>query len=236
MKRSIIKILALILIWAVLLVIVALAGTEGNSPVHIVCGTPIYWGILVLVIPWTVATTVLYAVRIHRDWKYKLAHHYPFMDGDIRWTVRNSIVVPILSIFCGIASGFLGVGGGLVAGPIMLELGILPSIAASSAAFQILFTSSSTSIQYILLKRLKWQFAVWFFCIGFIGAIIGQSIVSWALKKYKKQFIVAFLVAFVVAISACGLAATNIITLVKHSDTGGSLWDFAHLCPNVTSS
>lgn len=45
----------------------------------------------------------------------------------------------------GCGAGLLGIGGGMILNPIMLELGYKPEIAAVISGFTVLFTSSSTT-------------------------------------------------------------------------------------------
>lgn len=40
-----------------------------------------------------------------------------------------------------------GIGGGMIKGPLMLEMGMIPQVSAATAAFMILFTSSATTAQ-----------------------------------------------------------------------------------------
>lgn len=50
----------------------------------------------------------------------------------------------------GIISGMLGLGGGIVTTPLMLELGMTPRSAASTSNFLLIFTSSAGSLLFIL--------------------------------------------------------------------------------------
>jgi uncharacterized membrane protein YfcA len=50
----------------------------------------------------------------------------------------------------GVISGSLGVGGGIVMAPLMLELGVDPKTTASTSNFLIMFTSSAGVFLFIL--------------------------------------------------------------------------------------
>ena len=62
-------------------------------------------------------------------------------EGDIVWTARTTLTYPALCSIAGIIAGMFGVGGGIVKGPLMLALGVLPDVAAATSATMILFTS-----------------------------------------------------------------------------------------------
>ncbi len=60
----------------------------------------------------------------------------------------NKIIA--ICLLGGVISGMLGVGGGIVMAPLMLELGVLPRRAASTSNFLLMFTSSAASLLFIL--------------------------------------------------------------------------------------
>jgi Sulfite exporter TauE/SafE len=62
-------------------------------------------------------------------------------EGDIEWTPRTTLSYPAACSFAGVIAGMFGVGGGIVKGPLMLHLGVLPEVAAATSATMILFTS-----------------------------------------------------------------------------------------------
>jgi hypothetical protein len=61
--------------------------------------------------------------------------------GDITWTQTTTIVYPMICSLAGVIAGMFGVGGGIVKGPLMLALGLLPDVAAATSATMILFTA-----------------------------------------------------------------------------------------------
>lgn len=64
-----------------------------------------------------------------------------FEPGDIIWDERTTVLYPLWCSCAGLIAGMFGVGGGIVKGPLMLHLGVLPEVAAATSATMILFTS-----------------------------------------------------------------------------------------------
>jgi hypothetical protein len=92
-------------------------------------------------------------VRRH---KHRVDTGYPFCEGDVYWDDESVVRLPLGCVFAGVLAGMLGVGGGMVMQPLMLELGLLPDVAAATAAFMMLFTASSTTLQFTLNGMLDW--------------------------------------------------------------------------------
>jgi uncharacterized membrane protein YfcA len=86
-------------------------------------------------------------------------------------------------------AGFLGIGGGMIKAPLMLELGVLPRVARVTSLFMILFTSSSTVLQYYLLGRRLHPRGFWFAAVGFVGAAVGHSLFGYVLRTRKTSLV-----------------------------------------------
>lgn len=60
----------------------------------------------------------------------------------------------LICFLAGLISGMLGVGGGIVIAPLMLELGVEPKVATSTSNFLLMFTASSGTILFLLSVRI----------------------------------------------------------------------------------
>lgn len=87
------------------------------------------------------------------EYNYRKSIGYPYHRKDIHWTSYIIVVYPLYALMSGILAGLLGIGGGLILGPLLLELGLHPTISTATSNFLVLFTASSTSIQFIILVR-----------------------------------------------------------------------------------
>nr|GEV66538.1 sulfite exporter TauE/SafE family protein 3-like [Tanacetum cinerariifolium] len=68
----------------------------------------------------------------------------------------------VLGFSSGMVGGLLGIGGGLIMGPLFLELGIPPQVASATATFAMMFSSSMSAVEYYLLKRFPVSYALYF--------------------------------------------------------------------------
>ena len=54
---------------------------------------------------------------------------FPYsQDGDIRWSEAGVKRYPMLTFFAGLLAGLVGIGGGMVLGPLLLEIGMIPQV------------------------------------------------------------------------------------------------------------
>merc|ERR1712137_461869 len=94
---------------------------------------------------------------------------------------------PKTAVGAGVTAGLLGIGGGMVIGPLFLAIGMQPQVGTSSCAFMILFTALSGVVQYL--------------AAGYLGQL-GQRGVNKILKATGRPSIIIFLLAAIIG-SAC---------------------------------
>ena len=80
----------------------------------------------------------------------------------------------MVSACAGVLAGLLGIGGGLVKGPLLLELGMRPQAAAATSGFMVLFTASSTTLQFLLAGALRADVA-WLGMVSLAAAAAGNA-------------------------------------------------------------
>ena len=148
---------------------------------------------------------------------------YRFVEGDVRWDARGVRLYPLVSSLAGVAAGLLGIGGGMVVGPLMLEMGMLPTVSAATSAFMILFTSSSTVVQFLLLGMCRLDYTLWYGTIGMLGTAVGQQVAGFYMRKYKRQSIIIFALGLIIALSALVMGLVG--GLEVYADLRHADWD-----------
>ena len=130
----------------------------------------------------------------------------------------------------GFIAGIIGIGGGVVLGPILLDLGIHPIVGTVTTNFLVLITSSSTTFQFILFKMLNFEYG--FFCIIFsaLGSYCGTYLVNNYVKNTGKQSIIVFILFLVVVISAIVLPLSSLFNIIEDYKNGLNIFEFESLC------
>jgi len=169
---------------------------------------------VVIIFPLTIAITGGIGYLLLKDYKEKVTIGWKFVDGDIKYSSKNLFYFPILTAVAGIAAGLMGIGGGMVKGPVLLTMGATPMVQSATSSFMILFTASSTSIQFIILGLMPYDYALWYFCWGFAATFVGNLYINHLVKKYKKQAIIILLLTIVIGLSAILLAVSGTITII----------------------
>ena len=121
------KLFALFVLWLGLIVLTFLKGGKGvESVVGITCESP-WFGVLIGVqFAWTLGFAVVFAQKLIKGHNEKVAVGYQFHPQDVHWDYAKTRFYAIFTFFAGIVAGLIGIGGGMVLGPLMLIAGIHP--------------------------------------------------------------------------------------------------------------
>lgn len=65
---------------------------------------------------------------MEKEFAYRKTIDFPYHANDISWNDGIFLKYPMYGFLGGVMAGSLGIGGGLILGPLLLELGIHPIV------------------------------------------------------------------------------------------------------------
>mmetsp|Transcript_39253 Transcript_39253/g.96986 ORF Transcript_39253/g.96986 Transcript_39253/m.96986 type:complete len:638 (-) Transcript_39253:336-2249(-) len=213
-------------VWLVVVLFALLKGGHGMpSVLGLECGSVAYWAAVLGALP-----VLLLLSRQGGDVVCEHHHHllslgYEYAEGDVVWNkerVRSSCsVVGVAAI----AAGLLGVGGGMVLGPIFLELQMNPLVASATSTFMVLLMASCTIAQFVIFGMLDQSFASWYGFVGVCGAVVGTKGAKALVEKSGRTSMLIFVLAFLLFASGALMLGTGSVQLTRSGLTG-----FRSLC------
>jgi uncharacterized membrane protein YfcA len=208
----------------VVFIISLLKGAKDKpSIVGIKTCSKLYWIISPIQYPVLFVLAGAVAFYLHRQYNRKLALNYKFEEGEIKWNKLHSVLIPSLFLIAGIIAGCLGLGGGIVAGPLLLELGMLPQVAVATSSFMVFLTAASTVAQFAVLGLLPWDYSLWYCFFGILSGLVGQYVIGSIVQKYNKFSWIVFMIAIVIGLSACLMSGVGIYNIVQDIAIGRSM-------------
>ena len=196
----------------------------------VACGSPLYWLSVASVVPPSLAVALSARSRLMREHalRERGAPGWPPCEpGEVAWTASSSIVFPAVSTLAGVVAGFFGVGGGIVKGPLMLEMGVSPEVASATSITMILFTSSAASVLYISFG-VPIDYAKVVFVTGALFTALGQSLVTRLVRKLGSGVVVVMMAAMM-AVSA-SVVMFESWELTRRAIASGNLGRHGHIC------
>eukprot|EP00440_Ansanella_granifera_P051980 gb/GFBE01056354.1/.p1 GENE.gb/GFBE01056354.1/~~gb/GFBE01056354.1/.p1 ORF type:complete len:505 (+),score=105.72 gb/GFBE01056354.1/:1-1515(+) len=93
------------------------------------------------------------------------------------WSQSLAVKFSIMAVATGCLAGFVGIGGGLIFSPYFLLMGMEPSVAVATSSTCVIFTSSSTTFQYLLTDRIIMSLTVLYGAVNLVASYAGTSLV-----------------------------------------------------------
>jgi len=207
--------------WILTFVIALFKGKAGTaSAVGVECNTGGYWAVimagtvLLTGLTWYVRKTVLADIA---------ANGQLDKPGVIKWDAENTIKYPMVCVLCGVMAGLMGIGGGMVVGPLLIELGVVSQVVAATSAYTVVITASSATVQFMVMGSLQYDYAAAVAIVGLVTTFLGQYVVDGMIKKYNRASVIIFAIAAIMVISTFLLGYTGIAKVIRQVDNDSSL-------------
>lgn len=134
------------------------------------------------------------------------------------WNLSGVVAFQLMGALTGMLAGLVGVGGGLIFAPFFLLSGLDPSIAVATSSTCVIFTSSSTTMQYLFTDRIVMSLALVYGVVNFAASWIGTHIVHLLQDKFSaRRSYISCIVCLGVAISAA-LTVVKFVHLLYHPE------------------
>jgi len=219
------KVILMFLCTGGMLTLTILKGGGNINPLGVESCTPLYWTLTLLALPWVLIISYIGRAHLLKTWALKTKCGYEYLPQDVVWDETATIKYPLMCSMAGLAAGMFGIGGGIVKGPLMLEMNVYPPVTSATSATMILFTSSAASVSYLLFEQLNLHYAQVLFVLGIIFTLFGQIGLNKLVKKYKRNSLIVLLIGVIVALSAVAMgieSCGSVIDLFRGEAEPGS--------------
>lgn len=127
----------------------------------------------------------------------------------IRWVADRSFLsylrYPSVAFAAGLLGGSLGLGGGIVVSPVLLEVGMhSEAVQATTAAF-VFLSSSLATIQYVMLGQVMWDYALFYCGLAVAATALGQYLCEVYVRRHKRYSAITLSIAGVLLLSLAAL-------------------------------
>lgn len=205
-------------------------GAAFPSPLGIDCGSNGYWFLTAAVFVWVLSISLYMRNVLIEKWELKKRLGYKYQKGDVEWNPRNTIIYPCICFFAGFFAGLFGVGGGIVKGPLMLQMGVNPMVASATVAVMIMYTSVAATTMFVAFGTLTWDYGIFLFVLGLAATVVGQFGVSYLVQKYKRVSLISFSIGAVVALSTLLMGVQSVFTLIEMQTNPSAVNQGSTLC------
>jgi len=146
-----------------------------------------------------------------------------------QWTSGAARKVALYSLGAGTLAALCGIGGGMVMGPILLDLGVLPQVQSATTATTLLVLSSSTAVTFLVQGSAPTDYAIFMAFATASGAVIGKAVMGFLIKLYRRPSAIIFVLGGIILASVIVMATTGTINVINDIQRGNDL-GFKSVC------
>jgi uncharacterized membrane protein YfcA len=232
-KESRVKVGAVVVIATSLVIVAICSWLKGTNRDTSVLGTepcsPAYWAVqfaplIVLVAIWFVIARKL----VHEQSMKETVPTYSAVEGDIAWRWPIACGVAAASFFVGFITALVGVGGGVVLGPLFIELAVLPEVAAAVSSVISMCGGLSSVIQFAANNRIELGYGLLFLSIGIVGSLIGTNVTRRLVDRLDKSAVIVVVLVVMLAVSLVLVIATGVLVLTETASSES--FEFRGVC------
>jgi len=194
------------------------------------CGSVGRWGLWAFLLIWVMLVGFVLMRDAYLNGLRKTRLQYEYLPTDVPWTVKNITGFPPFCFFAGLISSALGIGGSMITGPILLELGVHPQVSAATSATMVSFTAATSIVAFGLQNQIVLDYALFFSGLAMGSCILGQSAGRYFIMKFKAPSLVMLAVT-IVAGSGAFFLFIHMMIMVTKKDYPAGYFGFEPYCP-----
>lgn len=103
------------------------------------------------------------------------------------------------TLCAGVVAGLVGVGGGMLLGPLMLQMGVLPQVSSATTSTMILLTSSSAAAVFLAAGHAPIDYALAFCAVTAVGAYTGKRFVALIVRQLRCASLIVLVLGGLIA-------------------------------------
>lgn len=148
--------------------------------------------------------------------------------GGIRWVSRDNlwafVKFPSIGFGAGFLGGLLGLGGGIIMSPVLLEVGMHSEAVQATTAVFVLLSSSLASIQFAVMGQHVWDYVLWYCIVTVLATLLGQHLCEVFVRKSGRYSLITLAIAGVLGASLLGLLIVGTKRVGEDLALGRQMW------------
>ena len=191
-----------------------------------------YWALYTLQAILLLGASALFvnlACRDQQDSTSGVNNSAGFQKEQRYWSRTTLMGASVVGVAGGALAAVLGMGGGVVMGPLMLSLQVQPLASAATSTLMILFSSSAATLSFAVNGNINAQYALVYAPCNFLSSLAGVFVVGRLVRKTGKSAMIVILLACLMAAGAVASAVSGGHQTLQDFRSGTNL-TFTNFC------
>lgn len=140
----------------------------------------------------------------------------------------NSFKYSVMAFCTGMLAGLVGIGGGLIFSPFMVYYGVNPHVAVATSTFCVIFTSTSTTLQYSLMGRIFFPLAVVYGVCNQLSSYVGTRFIHALQDRYPYNKTYPTAIVLIAIVVSALLTVAKLYAMASERSSTPYTWHVAH--------
>jgi uncharacterized membrane protein YfcA len=146
-------------------------------------------------------------------------------------SLLGTATYPAVAFGGGFLGGLLGLGGGVIMSPVLLEVGMHSESVQATTAVIVFLSSSLATIQFALMNQIVWHYAVWYSSVTIVATFLGQHLCEVYVRRTGRYSLITLSIAGVLLFSLVALSIVGTQQVYQDIVYGRQMWwSTARLC------
>lgn len=150
---------------------------------------------------------------------------------------KAAVKYPVVGMIAGFLGGLLGLGGGVIMSPVLLELGMHSEAVQATTATFVFISSSVATIQFIMLRVYLLQEVLWYCACTFLATALGQWVFGAWVRRTKRYSVITLSISGILLLSLIALSVIGVRQTYRDWNIEGAMeFKFENVCGSGTQS
>lgn len=140
------------------------------------------------------------------------------------WVADGLMHFPSVAFGAGLLGGLLGLGGGIIIGPVLVEVGLHSEAVQATTASFVFLSSSIATIQFAILGMHVWHYVIWYGFVAIVATFLGQDLCDRYVKKRGRYSVITLSIAGVLLFSIICLTFVSFNQVSRDIEQGNKMW------------
>eukprot|EP00747_Dinoflagellata_sp_TGD_P099072 gnl/TRDRNA2_/TRDRNA2_167633_c2_seq1.p1 gnl/TRDRNA2_/TRDRNA2_167633_c2~~gnl/TRDRNA2_/TRDRNA2_167633_c2_seq1.p1 ORF type:complete len:589 (+),score=80.41 gnl/TRDRNA2_/TRDRNA2_167633_c2_seq1:118-1884(+) len=149
-------------------------------------------------------------------------------DDAVDWVGARAMIdiirFPVVGFLAGGLGGLLGIGGGMIMSPVLVEVGMHSEAVQATTAVFVFISSSLATIQFLVLGMHVWHYALMYSIITVFATLLGQFLCDVYVRKHKRYSLITMAITGVLLFSLIALIIVGTMQVLEDFQNGNQLW------------
>jgi uncharacterized membrane protein YfcA len=127
-------------------------------------------------------------------------------------------------------SSLVGLGGGVIFNPLMLEFGVNPKVSSATSMYMIMLSTLSASLQFIFMGILPYDYAAYLAIVVVICTIIANLALATIIGNSGKTSVLALFLAGVIILCTVIVLFSAVFKVHSQLQEGQDIFKFNSYC------